>query len=75
MRCVCCNVTLSAQECVRRFKESNVFTDTCTKCLRDINVPTVEGVNYREGGGDSEEDDVEVFDEYDNATDEVEDWE
>lgn len=48
MRCQCCNVTLSTQESVRKFRDSGRYTDTCSRCLRDIDVPTVEGVNYQD---------------------------
>ena len=42
MRCTCCNVILTPQESVRKFRESNEYTDTCTRCLRDIPVPTID---------------------------------
>ena len=45
MRCVACNVILTPQESVRRFKESRAFVDMCNKCLSTISeeVPFVEG--------------------------------
>lgn len=44
MRCYCCNNILTTQEATRRFKESNSFTDMCTKCLNTIDddVETVD---------------------------------
>ena len=47
MRCDCCNVILSPKECTRKFKESGEFTNTCTRCLDDIDVPTVEGAFFK----------------------------
>lgn len=46
MRCDCCDVILTPQESVRRFKDSGEFTNTCSRCLRDIGVPTIEGRAY-----------------------------
>lgn len=46
MRCDCCSVILTPQESVRKFRDSGEYTNTCTKCLRDIPVATVEGINY-----------------------------
>lgn len=46
MRCCCCDVILTPQESVRKFRDSGHFTDTCTRCLRDIPVATTEGFNY-----------------------------
>ena len=46
MRCDCCNVILSPKECTRKFKESGEFTNTCTRCLNEIDVPTVEGAFF-----------------------------
>lgn len=46
MRCECCDVILTPQESVRKFRDSGQYTNTCTKCLRDIPVATVEGYNY-----------------------------
>jgi hypothetical protein len=48
MRCDCCDVLLTPQESVRRFRDSGAFTNTCTRCLRDIPVDTVEGSAFRE---------------------------
>ncbi len=48
MRCSCCNVVLTPQESVRKFRDSGQYTDTCTKCLRDIPVATVEGAAFEE---------------------------
>ena len=45
MRCVACNVILTPQESVRRFKESRAFVDMCNKCLSTISdeIPVAEG--------------------------------
>ena len=45
MRCTCCNVILTPQESVRRFKQSQEFVDMCNKCLSTISddVRVVEG--------------------------------
>lgn len=48
MRCSCCDVILTPQESVRKFRDSLNYTDTCTRCLRDIPVPTVEGNTFSE---------------------------
>lgn len=48
MRCSCCNVILTPQESVRKFRDSGEYTDTCSRCLRDIDVPTKEGAAYDE---------------------------
>ena len=61
MRCGCCNVILTPQESVRKFRESNEYTDTCTRCLRDIPVPTIEGAAYDEDMVDMLNDD-DTFD-------------
>lgn len=61
MRCGCCNVILTPQESVRKFRESDEYTDTCTRCLRDIPVPTVEGASYDEDMVDMLNDD-DTFD-------------
>ncbi len=74
-RCYACNVVLKPVELVRRFKDSGNFTDMCTKCLKDVNVETVEGRAYKEEDTEIDIEDVSVFDEGDNDTDEVEDWE
>ena len=68
MRCQCCNVILTPQESVRKFRDSGSFTDTCSKCLRDIPASTVEGKAFK---------DLEDYDEGDDQyiSDEVEDWE
>jgi hypothetical protein len=52
MRCECCNVVLTPQESVRKFRESGEYTNTCTKCLRDIPVATVEGAAFEEDYSD-----------------------
>ena len=46
MHCDCCDVLLTPQESVRKFRDSGTLTNTCTKCLRDIPIPTVEGISY-----------------------------
>ena len=67
MRCQCCNVILTPQESVRKFRDSLVFTDTCGKCLKDIDVPTVEGKAFK---------DMDDYDDFNEViTDDVEDWE
>lgn len=45
MRCYCCNTPLSGAQAVRRFKDSNEFTDMCDRCLETISddVETVDG--------------------------------
>ena len=48
MHCDCCDKLLTPQESVRRFALSNTFTNTCTQCLRQINVPTKEGHGYHD---------------------------
>ena len=58
MRCVCCNVILTPQESVRKFRDWGEYTDTCTRCLRDIPVPTVEGAAYDEDMIDMIQDDT-----------------
>lgn len=68
MRCQCCNVILTPQESVRKFRDSGVYTDTCGKCLRDVSLPTIEGKAFKE------------YEDYDDSfteviTDDVEDWE
>lgn len=52
MRCVCCDVILTPQESVRKFKESGEFTDTCNSCLKYIDVPTKEGNAFEEQDND-----------------------
>lgn len=64
-RCYSCNCILTPQESVRRFRESDAFTDLCSKCLRDVSVPTLEGQGYRECTDDWEEDDLIVENELD----------
>ena len=55
MRCTCCNTILTPQESVRKFRDSQVYTDTCSRCLRDIDVPTVEGNAFDEDSIEVEE--------------------
>jgi len=45
MRCTACNVVLTPEEAVRRFKGSGTFVDMCNKCLSTISddVETVDG--------------------------------
>lgn len=43
MKCDCCDVILTPQESVRKFRDSGEYTNTCTRCLRDVDVPTTEG--------------------------------
>ena len=47
-RCYCCNKILTPQESTRRFKESGKYTDTCSSCLKDIDIPTVDSKNFQE---------------------------
>ncbi len=65
MRCYCCNNPLSGRESLRRFRESNTFTDMCDRCLNEIDVPTIEGKGNEE--------DEDLFDEDGNYLDES-DW-
>ncbi len=54
MRCCCCDVILTPQESTRKFKESLTYTDMCTKCLKTIDVPTIEGkANHEEEDDES----------------------
>lgn len=48
MRCGCCDVILTPQESVRKFRDSGTYTDTCSRCLREIDVPTMEGTAFGE---------------------------
>lgn len=78
MKCSCCDVILTPQESVRKFKESGMYTDTCSRCLREIGLPTEEGKNYSEINDediDVEYDEAYWEDDSDPITDEVEDWE
>lgn len=59
MHCDCCDVLLTPQESVRRFRDSGEFTNTCTRCLRDIPIPTVEGRNYKDDD-DIDDDDYKL---------------
>jgi uncharacterized metal-binding protein YceD (DUF177 family) len=52
MKCCCCDVILTPQESVRKFRDSGEYTDTCSRCLRDIPVPTVEGAAFEESYDD-----------------------
>lgn len=56
MHCDCCDVLLTPQESVRKFRDSGAFTNTCTRCLRDIPVATVEGRNYKDNDNLDEDD-------------------
>lgn len=51
MRCTCCNVILTPQESVRRFKQSQEFVDMCGKCLSTIS----DDVAFVEGNAGDEE--------------------
>lgn len=58
MRCDCCDVILTPQESVRKFRDSGAYTNTCTRCLRDIPVDTVEGASFDSDGVDSKDYDL-----------------
>lgn len=62
MRCYCCGVILTPQESVRKFRDSGAFTDTCSRCLREIDVPTVEGSFFDSDTIDTDDN----FDGFDN---------
>lgn len=64
MRCECCDVILTPQESVRKFKETGAYTNTCSSCLKYIDIPTREGKSF----------DEEVK-EMDSEDDQQEDWE
>lgn len=48
MRCYCCDRLLTPQEATRKFTLSNTYTDTCDKCLREIEADTTDGEGYEE---------------------------
>lgn len=39
MRCCCCDRNLSDYESTLRHKVTNLFLDTCSKCLDDSGIP------------------------------------
>lgn len=64
MKCDCCDVILTPQESVRKFRDSGEYTNTCSRCLRDIDVPTKEG-NAFEEDSKNDDDDLTYFDDDD----------
>lgn len=51
MKCSCCDVILTTQESVRKFRNSGEYVDMCNKCLSTIS-DDVQVVD-----GDAEDDD------------------
>jgi exonuclease VII small subunit len=45
MKCSCCDVILTTQESVRKFRNSGEYVDMCNKCLSTISddVQVVDG--------------------------------
>lgn len=57
MRCDCCDVILTPQESVRKFRATGEYTNTCSSCLKHIDMPTVEGRAFDEDGCEYDMDD------------------
>ena len=45
MRCSCCNRNLSDYESTLRSANTGDYLDTCIKCLRDLDIPTLKNTN------------------------------
>lgn len=56
MKCSCCDVILTTQESVRKFKNSGEYVDMCNKCLSTISddVQVVDGEAEDEDDADEE---------------------
>jgi len=51
MKCQCCDVILTTQESVRKFRNSGEYVDMCNKCLSTIS----DDVNVVEGDAEDED--------------------
>ena len=45
IRCSCCNRNLSDYESTLRSANTGDYLDTCVKCLRDLDIPTLKNNN------------------------------
>lgn len=52
MKCSCCDVILTTQESVRKFRNSGEYVDMCNKCLSTIS----DDVQVVDGDADDEDD-------------------
>lgn len=52
MKCSCCDVILTTQESVRKFRNSGEYVDMCNKCLSTIS----DDVQVVDGEADDEDD-------------------
>jgi hypothetical protein len=52
MKCSCCDVILTTQESVRKFRNSGEYVDMCNKCLSTIS----DDVQVVDGDADDESD-------------------
>jgi hypothetical protein len=52
MKCSCCDVILTTQESVRKFRNSGEYVDMCNKCLSTIS----DDVQVVDGDIDDEDD-------------------
>jgi len=55
MKCSCCDVILTTQESVRKFKNSGEYVDMCNKCLSTIS----DDVQVIDGEAEDEDDSYE----------------
>jgi hypothetical protein len=61
MRCSCCNKNLSDYESTLRHPETKEFLDICNKCLKDIPITPIEGVNSVNTQHYDEEEDIVIY--------------
>lgn len=55
MRCYACNRNLSDYESTLRSATTGEFLDTCNKCLKDLDIPTLKNNNSQDVPEDSED--------------------
>jgi len=64
MRCYCCDCSLSDYESTLRSASTGEYLDTCRKCLRDLDIPTLP--NPRDPYDTSHEETYLEADDYDD---------
>ena len=68
MRCYACNRNLSDYESTLRSATTGEYLDTCNKCLKDLDIPTLKNNNSQEepGGSDTDDSMYDFLDEEDD---------
>lgn len=72
MKCCSCDVILSDFEATRRGALSGEFLDLCNKCIKGLNIATIDRPDLHDSGYEDEEEDYSVYGYFDNQLEDEE---